>query len=918
MRTRQRWIVVVGLLVSSVTAAPRPGTEREEPWPAVDPQRPATTLAEFAEAAGRLSGWRVNPQLLEARAGATRDPREAARLQLALALTELVRGNKAGVKRAAGEAWQRTERTWPDAAALAALTLHLASDPAAASGPKSPLDAAAEWYRQSGNQEGQRVTAALLARQLAGSLPRTCETAVVERLAGRLEATVRPLETASGTPLADLQAAWAAGLLAERLGECGEPGEAAMLAWQARAEKLAARAAAQAGAQTLVRLAALNLQAKAQLAPLVHRHATALSNTDVERFGRYDAAVNAALLETTDAPTLLIGTLGLLENLDLWTKVLSQTARPNTTVLATYGRRLLLLTQAVLPLAESPPRGLPAAERLAGLPSKGGPQEFGMAACRLLSQTLGNVAPDETAEQGSYQEYAFWFYEQTKATQLARMLAVLRGEADFSATALQRRGQLGEERGDLAVKLLHGTARRVLEMRAAGEVPGPGPQRGGRPVNPRGTVVRPTAVGGGSGHRGPDAATAGLLARYQQIRREQLVLDLGNDDEARRTADLLERRITTAEVQRLLPDKQTALVAFGHDWAFVVTAAGLTWHSLRPLGPPRQTAEQAGRLGDPRLPESDRVRLAEQLHERYVAPLAGALTGVDHLLLMADGPLACLPFEALVTARGGDRWASCRFLGDRCSIDYVPSLTGLLLARDRGSRLPRQTPREALAVGDVKLGEAVQLGEDGSRFVLVPVRGGNDDELLKLPYTGAEARAVVAALGGPQRSTLLLGEQANEAAVRSQIGQHRVLHFATHGVLPESGDLLGAGLLLSPDRQGQVGLLTARDVYGLRLPARLAVLSACDTARGKMRFVSGGATSLAGAFLHSGVLNVVASLWPVDDQATASFMGYFYQQDLQRPGQEAAALTAAKQQMRAAEGGKWADPYYWAAFLMFR
>ena len=98
----------------------------------------------------------------------------------------------------------------------------------------------------------------------------------------------------------------------------------------------------------------------------------------------------------------------------------------------------------------------------------------------------------------------------------------------------------------------------------------------------------------------------------------------------------------------------------------------------------------------------------------------------------------------------------------------------------------------------------------------------------------------------------------------------------------------------------------------------MAVLSACDTANGAMHFVSGGVTSLAGAFLYAGVPTVVASLWPVDDQATAELMQNLYRNHLRNAVDEAVALRQAKLSLRTAQGGKWADPYYWAPFLMFR
>jgi CHAT domain-containing protein len=121
-----------------------------------------------------------------------------------------------------------------------------------------------------------------------------------------------------------------------------------------------------------------------------------------------------------------------------------------------------------------------------------------------------------------------------------------------------------------------------------------------------------------------------------------------------------------------------------------------------------------------------------------------------------------------------------------------------------------------------------------------------------------------------------------------------------------------SGLLLAPDAEHD-GILTALDVFRLRLPADLAVLSACSTGGG--RAVAGeGVVGLTRAFLFAGPLRVVVSLWDVDDEATAELMKRFY--GAWKAGEPAAdALRAAQEHVRSRPD--WSHPRYWAAWALW-
>ncbi len=883
------------LLIAGGIAAPRP-TAAES---ALDLTHPAVVLTAALEQARRLGP--ASPGL-PAAAGSS-DPRR----QLAAALAELIRGERGAARRLAATARARAEKAGEqEATAFALLLMHFTEGGWRTGRDGTPIDAAADLYAWRGNREGQQLALALKANRLAARLALLPPSASGPVVSG-VERLVAAVEAGPAVPLADLNAANAGLAVGRRL-----VGDAAQGGWLARAARLAERAGQGVEPSALLGLAAANQGMEARLLGLQATNGDEPVRGLGHQFAAYDTSLNQAILDCDEPAALLLAADGLATNLSLYSPLLTRLSGDRQ-LPGRFAKRLLMLTQASMPLAEEPVPGYQAAVLLLG-GAEAEPHESGMSACRMITRWLGNGVPDENPEMGSYQDFAFWFYEQTKTAATARMLARLTGEGRLSGTDQRRLAELRSERLDLAVDLLHTAAGKVAAMRetVAATRGGSGPVRGG---------TRGGRAQRGGSQRSAEARTAGNpFERYQAARRELLALELGNDAEARATAEVLSRRMRTADVQAMLPDDHSAILAYGLDWAFVITRKQVAWRFPEPPGQPREVMQQVGLIGNPDAPTADRLAASSRLYEAYFRPVEGDLAGIDRLVLVAGGALSCLPFEALVTGARGRagtprNWTEAEFVGDRFACEYVPSLTGMALARARDQRADHEVAKGVLAVGDVQFGQAVALDDD-TRFVLVPTRSGSEDELLALPFTGLEARAVVQAVGLPE-STLLLGGQATLPAVERELPRHRLVHFATHGVVSPD-DPLGAGLLLSPGADGQAGVLTARQVYSLRLPARLAVLSACDTARGQLRYVSGGVTSLAGAFLYAGVPSVVASLWPVDDQATAGFMTTFYHQDLRRSaGDGTTALREAKRELRTGEGGKYADPYYWAAFLMF-
>jgi hypothetical protein len=119
--------------------------------------------------------------------------------------------------------------------------------------------------------------------------------------------------------------------------------------------------------------------------------------------------------------------------------------------------------------------------------------------------------------------------------------------------------------------------------------------------------------------------------------------------------------------------------------------------------------------------------------------------------------------------------------------------------------------------------------------------------------------------------------------------------------------------MFRPDGSPQDGYFSLPDIYNLRVPVDLVVLSACRTGLGKQ--VRGeGLIGLTRGFMYAGASSVVASLWKVDDEATAELMKRFYANMLQRQMKPAEALREAQNSIRSEP--QWSSPYYWAAFTL--
>jgi CHAT domain-containing protein len=228
---------------------------------------------------------------------------------------------------------------------------------------------------------------------------------------------------------------------------------------------------------------------------------------------------------------------------------------------------------------------------------------------------------------------------------------------------------------------------------------------------------------------------------------------------------------------------------------------------------------------------------------------------------------------------------------------------------------PRVTKNKPKEKSEVQLAQA----DDRSIQSLEFVRTTRDFGVAgfdRLDFSREEAEEIVK-YANDEKSLKALDFAASRALAKdATLAQYRIVHFAVHGLLNNIHPELSGMVLSLIDSLGapQDGFLRLHEIYNLSLPADLVVLSACQTALGK-EIKGEGLVSLTRGFMYARAARVVATLWSVNDKATAKLMQRFYQKmlghDQMRP---AAALRTAQIEMW--KKREWKTPYYWAAFVL--
>jgi CHAT domain-containing protein/tetratricopeptide (TPR) repeat protein len=329
---------------------------------------------------------------------------------------------------------------------------------------------------------------------------------------------------------------------------------------------------------------------------------------------------------------------------------------------------------------------------------------------------------------------------------------------------------------------------------------------------------------------------------------------------------------------------------------------------------------------------------SDALSQTVLEKVRKEITQAKRLVIVADGGLQSIPFEMLslptakLSPRGATTASKPELLATTKVIAYQPSVSALSLIRN--SKRPAAAKTVAVLADPVF--EAADERMDPTAKVKPPQPpppvknsssadltrslrdfgdGTSDRTLARLSYSGTEADEIVALVPSAQSLKITGFDAKLERAMAADLAEYRIVHIASHTLItPRNPEMSGIVLsLLDQEGNPRAGFLNLNNIYNLRLPVDLVVLSACRTGIGDE--VRGeGLMGLTRGFMYAGARRVVVSLWKVDDKATAAFMGYFYQHMLKDHRSAAVALHDARIDMMGQP--EWESPFYWAGFVL--
>ncbi|HKQ78452.1 MAG TPA: tetratricopeptide repeat protein [Blastocatellia bacterium] len=371
--------------------------------------------------------------------------------------------------------------------------------------------------------------------------------------------------------------------------------------------------------------------------------------------------------------------------------------------------------------------------------------------------------------------------------------------------------------------------------------------------------------------------------------------------------------LTLQQARDLLPDTHTALLEYvvidEKTYLFTLTlnAAGTAVElKVYPLEIKREElVDRATSFRDTLAKGSPGFRQpARELYDLLLKPAAAQLRGKTSLIIVPDSAFWELPFQALLTAPN-------RYLIEDCAIAYAPSLSALreMIRLSEGKRDSTRSPT-LLAFGNPALGKQTIAR---ARSVLM------DEKLDPLPEAERQVNTLKQ-IYGATKSKIYVGAEAREERAKTEAGAYRILHLATHGILNDSSPMYSRVLMAQAEGDAnEDGLLEAWEIMKLDLKADLAVLSACETARGRVG-AGEGMIGLSWALFVAGCPTTVASQWKVDSASTTELMLEFHRQlKAQMSGSSnqfsaARALRVAALKLQRSE--EYRHPFYWAGFVV--
>lgn len=329
---------------------------------------------------------------------------------------------------------------------------------------------------------------------------------------------------------------------------------------------------------------------------------------------------------------------------------------------------------------------------------------------------------------------------------------------------------------------------------------------------------------------------------------------------------------------------------------------------------------RSSEIGAGGVPRFD-TEAAQELHRLLIAPLEDTLSGAETLVVAPDGPLLALPFGLLLAGPvQGDALGAAPWLIRRHAIVHVPSPQTLVTLRAAGTG--STAPLPYIGFGDFVPPSAAQFAR-----AFPADRCGRDARLAtglgRLPGTRAEVTASRALLGAAADRAILGAEFTLPNMRRQRLDQYRVVHLATHALLPgELSCLTEPSIVASPPAgapSADTAFLKASEVLDIKMDADLVILSACNTGGPGGEGGGEALSGLARAFFYAGARGLMVTHWAVDDAAAALTVADTLRR--QQGGAASAASLRGAQLLILDEAGRnlpaaFAHPYYWAPFVL--
>ncbi len=357
--------------------------------------------------------------------------------------------------------------------------------------------------------------------------------------------------------------------------------------------------------------------------------------------------------------------------------------------------------------------------------------------------------------------------------------------------------------------------------------------------------------------------------------------------------------LTADDINVLTPPADTAYLEYvvgeRGTWLFVLTknkATGLAEVKAYTLQiKPEELARKINQFHE-RLANRhpDYVDPARELYSTLIEPVAKQIEGVSTLCVVPDSFLWNVPFQALIAP-------SHRFLIEDHALFYAPSLSALRemsrsnVTRDAGSSL-------------IAFGNPVIAKDD------------QHSDVCPLPEAEQEVSSIAKTIGATS-SKVLIGRDATEKTFKALAPSYSIVHLATHGVIDNKQPLYSHLVLTRSDGDPENdGLLEAREIMNLNLSGDLAVLSARETANGRIS-PGEGFIGLSWAFFVAGNRSILVSQWKVNSHSTTQFVMSFYSNLKPENGQMRLAESVRNAQLTLLKTSDYRHPFYWAPFVLF-